>query len=246
MTSFIKRIIPNALTCANLVCGCIALVCAFNPFEQYMGMYGYEFCFLFILLGALADFFDGFAARLLNVHSSIGADLDSLADLVTFGLAPAMLIFNLFTASAAADWMQWSALLVPICGALRLARFNVDDTQTIVFRGLPIPSCALFCIGLASVMVSPSGFNPYAATGCTVFIAILMVCPMRMLSLKFKGFGFNGTNILRYILLLIGLVSVSLWQWTGFLVVICAYILISFVYSMFALQQQAADNDKDK
>lgn len=228
MANFITRIIPNTVTCVNLLCGCMALVCSFMPLEPFGGVDGYKAAFLFILGGVVADFFDGFCARVLNVYSPIGADLDSLSDLVTFGVAPSMLIFNLFAVSPAPYWMRWMCLIIPLCGALRLARFNVDASQTTSFKGLPIPSCALFCIGLADIMVSSSGFNPYATLGCVVFIAILMVMPMRMISLKFKGYAVKGANIPRYLLLLAAAVCLCLWQWTGLLIAICFYILVSF------------------
>lgn len=246
MANIITRNIPNAVTCLNLLSGCMATACAFSPFEDFYGFRGYEACFLFIMLGAVADFFDGFCARLLDVHSPIGADLDSLSDLVTFGVAPAMLLLNLFAASPAADWMRWCVMLIPLCGALRLARFNVDSTQTTVFRGLPIPSCALFCIGLGAVMVSPSGFNPYAALGCTVFIALLMVAPIRMISLKFKSFRPDSQNLMRYMLMVSAPVCLILWGWAGFMILICIYIVLSFISGMFAPMGQTADPSSDK
>lgn len=229
MANFITRNIPNAVTCINLLCGCMALVCAFRPLGTFAGMHGYEAAFIFILSGAVADFLDGLCARLLGVHSPIGGDLDSLSDLITFGVAPGMLLLNLFASSPAEPWMQWSALLIPLCGALRLARFNVDASQATVFRGLPIPACALFCIGLASVMVSATGFNPYAAVGCVVFIALLMVSPLRMISLKFKDYAPKGANIPRYMLILAAAMALPAWHWTGFMIVICIYIVISLI-----------------
>lgn len=243
MANFITRNIPNSVTCLNLLCGCLAITCAFSPFDTICGIYGYQAAFLLILGGAVADFFDGFCARLLNVHSPIGADLDSLSDLVTFGVAPAMLLFNLFEASPAPCWMRWVTMLIPVCGALRLARFNVDASQTTVFRGLPIPSCALFCIGLSDIMVSESGFNPYATMGCVVFIALLMVAPLSMMSLKFKSYASKGSNLMRYLLLVAAVVCLSLWHWTGLLIVICLYILMSLVGNiMGGFSQQSHDN----
>lgn len=229
MANIIIRNIPNAVTCTNLLCGCMALVCAFRPLGTFAGIQGYEAAFIFIMAGAVADFLDGMCARLLGVNSPIGGDLDSLSDLITFGVAPAMLLLNLFASSPAEPWMQWTTLLIPLCGALRLARFNVDTSQTTVFRGLPIPACALFCIGLASVMVSATGFNPYAAVGCVAFIALLMVSPLRMISLKFKNYAPKGANIPRYLLLLAAAIALPAWHWTGLMIVICIYIVISFV-----------------
>lgn len=244
MANIITRNIPNAVTCLNLLCGCMAVICAFSPLEKMCGLYGYQACFLFILGGALADFLDGFFARLLKAFSPLGADLDSLSDLITFGVAPAMLIYNIFVASPAEEWMRWSALLIPLFGALRLARFNVDASQATEFRGLPIPSCALFCIGLVDIMVSPSGFNPWAAVGCVVFIAFMMVAPLRMMSLKFKGFAPRGTNLMRYFLLAAAAVCLSLWHWTGLLIAICVYIILSFIVNLVQFTP-AADSDSE-
>lgn len=229
MANPITRHIPNTITLTNLLCGCIALIFAFSPFEKIGALYGFELTFILILAGALADFLDGMFARILKAYSPLGADLDSLSDLVTFGVAPALLLYNILDASTAEEWIKWSSLLIPVCGALRLARFNVDASQSTVFRGLPIPSCALFCIGLAAIMVSPTGFNPYAAAGCIIFIALMMVAPLRMFSLKFKGNLFSGTNLIRYLLLAAAITFLSIWHWAGFLAAIGFYILVSFV-----------------
>lgn len=235
MANILTRYIPNAMTCTNLLCGCLAVVFAFSPVDFFGNLRGYQIAFILILGGALADFLDGFCARLLNVHSPIGADLDSLSDLVTFGVAPAMLLFNLLGVSPAESWIKWVTMLIPVCGALRLARFNVDSTQTTVFHGLPIPSCALFCIGLADIIVSPTGFNPYAAVGCVVIISLMMVAPLDMVSLKFKSYSPKGSNLVRYFLLIAAVVCLILWQWTGLLVVICLYILVSLAGSIMRL-----------
>lgn len=242
MANFITRGIPNLITCCNLLAGCMALVCAFHPLDDFHGLMGYEAAFLFIVIGAVADFLDGFSARLLKVHSPIGADLDSLADLVTFGVAPAMVVFNLMSLAPAPEWMRWSTMLIPVCGALRLARFNVDASQATVFKGLPIPSNALFCIGLSDVMASSTGFNPWAALGCILFIALLMVAPMEMISLKFKNYAPKGDNIYRYLLILTALVCIPVWKWFGCMILICVYILLSFVRNSMTLQQSASSD----
>lgn len=242
MANIIKRSIPNCITCCNLLAGCIALICAFHPLDTFHGTFGYKAAFIFIIAGVVADFFDGFSARLLKQNSPIGADLDSLADLVTFGVAPAMVLFNLISLSPADEWMRWLTLLIPICGAIRLARFNVDASQTTIFKGLPIPSNALFCIGLASVMTSESGFNPWAVSGCIVFTALLMIAPLEMVSLKFKNYTPKGDNIFRYILIIAAAVCLPVWGWTGCMILICIYILLSFIRSTVTVQPQHNSN----
>lgn len=240
------RLIPNCVTCLNLLCGCMAVICAFSPTARMCGLFGYQATFIFILAGAAADFLDGFMARLLKAYSPLGADLDSLSDLITFGLAPALLLWNLFALSPAPEWLKWAVLLIPLCGALRLARFNVDPSQSTVFRGLPIPSCALFCIGLADIMVSATGFNPYATFGCVIFIALMMVSPLPMLSLKFHGFGLSSVNnVMRYLLLAIAAACIAIWHWTGFLIAICVYILFSF-FSLVFIAESDTDHQSDK
>ena len=116
--------IPNAITSLNLLFGCMACIAAFSCFDPVCGGFkGYELAFIFIALSAVADFFDGLVARLLHAVSAIGAELDSLADLVSFGLAPSLVLYNLMLAQGTGHWALF-ALLLPIFGALRLARFN--------------------------------------------------------------------------------------------------------------------------
>lgn len=186
------------------------------------------------MAGAVFDFLDGFCARLLKANSPIGADLDSLSDVVTFGVAPAMVVLNLLKHAGCPLWMQLLCLLVPVCGAIRLARFNVYSIGKTTFSGLPIPSCALFCIGLAGIMTSESGFNPYAAVGCMVFVALLMVAPLPMYSLKLKS-GSLRDNAKAYLLAAVAVVCLVAWGWTGFLFIILYYVVSSFVY-FFLLQ----------
>ena len=147
----IRNNIPNAITSLNLLCGCMACIAAFHCNDTMCGsaIKGYECAFILIGLAAVADFFDGLVARLLHAVSAIGAELDSLADLVSFGLAPAMVLYNMMLGHGAGHWAL-VALLLPVFGALRLARFNVDTNQTTTFTGLPIPANAIFWIGLTA------------------------------------------------------------------------------------------------
>ncbi len=142
MAHTIIRNIPNTITSCNLFCGCIACYMAFHS--------KYEWALLFIVLGAVFDFFDGMTARLLHVSSPIGKELDSLADDITFGLAPAAIAFSLFKEVHYPDFllplsglMPYTAFLIAVFSALRLAKFNLDERQTSSFIGMPTPANAL-------------------------------------------------------------------------------------------------------
>ncbi len=236
MANILTRNIPNAITLINLLSGCVAIIFAFSPEEYYGGLAGYEVAFWCIIAGAAADFCDGFSARLLHAKSPIGGDLDSLSDLVTFGVAPAMILLNLLRHCPVAPWLPYTTLLIPLCGALRLAKFNVDTTQSENFKGLPIPSCALFCIGLASVITSESGFNPWAALGCIIFVSLMMISPLRMFSLKLKSLNIR-TNSMRYLLVIVALAAIIFLGWAGLMVAIAFYILICLFTNMFILTE---------
>ncbi|MDE7407499.1 MAG: CDP-diacylglycerol--serine O-phosphatidyltransferase, partial [Muribaculaceae bacterium] len=155
MVPRIKGEIPNSITCMNLMCGCLAVIFSFEE-GQIGSLQGYEWSFLFIGLAAVFDFCDGAMARLIHAYSLVGKELDSLSDLVSFGVAPAMLMFNtLKWAWAGSDpyWLlPYLAMMIAICGGIRLARFNVDTRQASEFIGLPIPANAIFWIGAVSWM----------------------------------------------------------------------------------------------
>lgn len=228
-----KKYIPNTITLLNLLSGCMAVYCAFHPLDTLGGHPGYIMAFCFIMLAAVADFCDGLAARLLGAYSDLGKQLDSLSDLVSFGVAPAMILFNLFQTGGAPLWICMLCLLIPACGALRLAKFNIDDSQSTVFRGLPIPAAALFCIGLGAMTATGAGVNLYAAAGCVVAVALLMVAPVDMYSLKFKSLALKG-NIMRWLLVIIAISCILLLGWEGLFYLIAYYAVSSFVCNLFA------------
>ena len=147
----IKKNIPNAITCMNLLCGSVACIMALRYKEEvWWGIKAYEAAFIMIALAAVFDFFDGFVARLLHVVSAIGKELDSLCDCVSFGLAPALLVYAAMNHSHPESMLCYAALLIPVLGAVRLANFNVDTRQTTSFIGMPIPANAIFWIGFIS------------------------------------------------------------------------------------------------
>lgn len=227
----IRRIIssiPNTITCLNLISGCLAVIFAFQPFQTTSGLTGAEWTCLLIGLAALFDFCDGASARLLHAYSPVGKELDSLADLVSFGVAPAMLIFNLMQTFGQHDWLSYSALFIPAMGALRLARFNIDDSQSTTFKGLPIPGNAIFWIGVYGWIMRYG----YPGTAPLVIIIVLMslsmVSGVRMFSLKFKNFDIRE-NFRRYAIILAAVAFVVIYGLAGFAWTIILYFLISLM-----------------
>ena len=221
----LKKYIPNTITLLNLLCGCLATIMAFRLGETYMGLPAQTWVYILIGLAAVADFCDGLAARALKAYSPIGAELDSLSDLVSFGVAPAMLIFNIMEANGAGAW-SFAAMFIPMMGALRLAIFNVDDTQTTTFRGLPIPANAIFWIGAAGWIAK----HTYPSTPVMIVliaaIALCMVAPFRMFSLKFKDLSFSH-NVLRYGIIIAAIAFVCFYGICGLAWTIILYILLS-------------------
>lgn len=228
----IKRIIsciPNTITCLNLLSGCMAIICAFHAFEpKWCGLSGADWTCIFIGLAAIFDFCDGASARLLHAYSDTGKELDSLADLVSFGVAPAMLIFNLMSAYSDHEWLMYAALFIPAMGALRLARFNVDDSQATTFKGLPIPGNAIFLIGVYGWI----GRYGYPGTAAMVIIIVLislsMVSNISMFSLKFKNFDVRE-NFRRYAIILAAIAFVVIYGLAGLAWTIILYFLISLM-----------------
>ena len=221
----IKQNIPNTITCLNLFCGCMAIVFAFNYGDTFGALKGYELSFVFIGLAAVFDFCDGLSARLLHAYSALGKELDSLSDLVSFGVAPAALVYNAMTVNGA-GWLSCAAFLIAVLGGLRLAKFNVDDRQTTSFIGLPIPSNAIFWIGMVAWI------NQYFYPGDIVIIALIalisfmMVSNVSMFSLKVKSLAWKG-NAQRYILILATVAGVATLGVTAFAYAIILYILMS-------------------
>lgn len=225
----ITRNIPNSITCINLLAGCMAIALASKGGELVWQLPAYQWSFIFIAIGAVADFFDGFAARALHAYSNLGKELDSLCDLVTFGVAPAMILFYLLGGYGVTPWVAWTTLLIPVAGALRLARFNIDTRQTTTFIGLPIPANAIFWIGYASLFAQDGvmflsewyWFIPVLLVECW-----LMNSPLRIFSLKLKSFALKE-NFPRYLLVLAALVCCFSFGVGGLLWLIVFYVGLS-------------------
>ena len=201
-----KKNIPNIITCCNLICGCIATYCAFH--------HGHTLAFLFILGGAFFDFFDGLTARALGVSGKFGVELDSLADVVTFGVAPSAMIFTLFChvsyplMLATPFWfhlMPFTAFLMAAFSALRLAKFNLDERQHTGFIGMPTPANAIFWGALISsceAWLRGPHFNAAFLFAFMLLSCWLLVCEVPMFALKFKNYTW-ADNKQKYIYLLI-------------------------------------------
>lgn len=224
----IKSHIPNTITCLNLVSGCIAIVLSLRGDESVGSLTAMQWAYVFVGMAAIFDFLDGAMARLLKAYSDIGRELDSLSDLVSFGLAPAAMMSTSITAAYGLTFWSFVPLLIAVCGALRLARFNVDTTQTTTFRGLPIPANAIFWIGM-SAWISAHGCPPaWVVSAIIVCVSLLMLSSLRMSSLKFKTFGWRE-NFRRYVILLAAAMFLVTAGLPGLMWTILFYILISAV-----------------
>jgi len=219
----IRNNIPNAITSLNLFFGCMACIAALS---NGCLVAPYIVAFEFIALSAIADFLDGLVARLLHAVSAIGKELDSLADLVSFGLAPALILYSKM--SQYDDLLAVFALLLPVFGALRLARFNVDTNQATTFTGLPIPANAIFWIGFT---------DWYYQHDCPVWIVVLlivvlsllMVCPLRMFSLKMHNLSSLKQNWAQYLQIVATVAFVAWLGIPGLAVAIALYVLLSII-----------------
>ncbi|GHT07422.1 CDP-diacylglycerol--serine O-phosphatidyltransferase [Bacteroidia bacterium] len=226
--------VPNFITCLNLFAGCLACVTVLAHHNQ-------EGAFIFIVLAAVFDFFDGFAARLLKAYSSIGAELDSLADVVSFGVAPGFMVYT-YLDSYQSGYLPLLALLLPVFAALRLAKFNVDTRQTTSFWGLPVPACALYW---ASMILTLHYFSPSFSMVTMVCIVVLliifcllMVSEIPMLSLKFKNVEWKDNrwafSIIIISVILIAWCSVDSKPYLGVCLSIIVYIFLSLAHNILA------------
>lgn len=225
----VTRLIPNTITLLNLTAGVMAIICAFGGVDAWWGLKGWQWGAIFVGIGAVSDFFDGFSARIFKAYSALGKELDSLSDLVSFGVAPMLLVFNVLDAAGAEEWLKWCMLPLPAVAALRLARFNIDTRQTTYFIGMPVPANAIFWIGFCALVTSgtyflilPTIFLPVVAVE-----AWLMVSPFKMLSLKFHDYKFKGTNLWRYLLILTAAALVFCMGVGGLMWLIVFYVVLS-------------------
>lgn len=220
--------IPNTITLLNLLSGCLAIIFSFRQGSTLGPFTGYEWVYIFIGAAAVFDFWDGAAARLLHKKSPLGKELDSLSDLISFGLAPAMLLFNIMQdVPGQPSLIPFIAMFIPMMGALRLAKFNIDDSQTTLFRGLPIPANAIFWIGFSGWMHRYNCYpGDWIVVGLILIVSLAMVSRIPMFSLKFSNFSIRE-NLSRYIILLAAIVFVAMYGIAGLAWTIVLYMLIS-------------------
>ena len=191
--------IPNTITSMNLLCGALGVVFTFKG--------DLNIAFYLMIAGAVCDFFDGFAARLLKAFSPIGKDLDSLADLITFGMLPAMILNRRMIEGGMTGFMSYVPLIIVLFSALRLAKFNIDTRQSENFLGLPTPACAMWCGSLVyaadnGVMTSVDMLhNPYFIPVASVILALLLVSEIPMISIKVKKGSEHNPVRLRFVII---------------------------------------------
>ena len=223
----IRRNIPNALTCGNLLCGCVGVVEAFHN----------NLLLSCVLIGIalIFDFLDGFLARLLKVSSAIGKDLDSLADMVTFGLLPSIIMYQLLMQSIPdlfGIWKAYPAFIMAIFSAIRLAKFNNDPRQTDSFIGVPTPANAMLVASLPFIVQFEGDFwkeiiiNTNNLLILTVVMSYLLVMEVPLIALKFKNFGWKG-NEARFILIALTLVLLATLKILAVPAILIIYILLS-------------------
>ena len=226
----IKKHIPNIITCCNLISGCVAIAFAFGG--------NLKIALSWIIIGAIFDFFDGMSARLLHVSSPIGKELDSLADIVTFGVAPATIVFYELQVMEYPGFLEhlrtiipFSAYIMAAFSALRLAKFNLDERQALGFIGLPTPANALFW---GSLLVGASSW--IEACSWMFFVILLgiaacswlMVSEIPMFALKFKHWGWKGNEV-KYIFLLTCMPLIAIFGIASFAVIIAWYVVLSVI-----------------
>ncbi len=248
------RHLPNAMTCGNLLCGCLGISQVFEGKPLFAAA--------LIGVAAVLDFLDGFVARLLHVSSPIGKELDSLADMVTFGVLPAFLLFQLMGGWSYSlethdgtvtyfsnnqplyqaflernNWFPYTAFLIAICSALRLAKFNIDTRQTDQFIGVPTPANALVVASFPAILM----FQPhlgewlsdaYVLAGYSVVMSLLLVSELPLFALKFKAFGWRGNEI-KFVFLGLAVVLLVLLKFAAIPVIVAIYILLSLASSFF-------------
>jgi CDP-diacylglycerol--serine O-phosphatidyltransferase len=219
-----KKHIPNALTCANLLSGCIGIVFAFKG-ELTITAYA-------VLISGIFDFFDGFSARLLQVKSEIGKELDSLADVVSFGFLPGVVMFQLISQSNfTSPYLPYTAFLITIFSALRLAKFNIDTRQTEDFIGLNTPMNTLFIVSLPFIQRDYPELihSTLFLIGITILMSWLLVSEIKIYSLKFGTSNWRDNKV-KYIFLIISAVIIALLKFAAIPIVLVLYIASSFLH----------------
>ena len=230
----IKKHIPNLITLLNLFSGCIALV--------YASEANFEMAFFFVCLGIFFDFFDGFFARLFNVSSPLGLQLDSLADMVTSGVVPGFVMFKMLTNSVSSDpsliYLPYLGFIITLGSCYRLANFNIDTRQTDSFIGLPTPANAIFILSLPLILKNTDSLILLELlTNCWVLIILTLVsafilnAEIPLFALKIKKFNFKD-NALQILFLLVSLLLLIVFKFSGVALIIVFYVMLSVIMNL--------------
>lgn len=231
----IKQHIPNAITLLNLALGCISIVLAF---EGHLHWVPY-----FVIAAGFADFSDGLVARALKVSSPLGLQLDSLADMVTFGVVPGVAMYHLLQEALGQTALWWHflpALLLTLFSALRLAKFNIDQRQTEGFIGLPTPTCTMFVISLVLIVknnqfgLATIILHPLLLTLVALTLSFLLVSELPMMAFKFKHFGWKG-NEFKYMVMLSGILLMVFFGGLGIAISILLYLVFAVLQALLRI-----------
>ncbi|MFY0608152.1 MAG: CDP-diacylglycerol--serine O-phosphatidyltransferase [Cyclobacteriaceae bacterium] len=215
-----KRHIPNAITCLNLATGAVGCI--------FIIQGAYHQAFYFVLVAAFFDFLDGLFARLLGVQSPIGKELDSLADMVSFGLLPALyLVMSIDFYSPPSEYLKYIGLVVAMFSAIRLAKFNLDTRQTDQFIGLPTPANAILITSL-SFLPADWSMNFYLMIGISILSAFLLVMEVPLIALKFKGLSWKS-NQFRFVLIMVLAALIAFFQLAAIPLIIPCYLILSII-----------------
>lgn len=230
----LKKHIPNIITCGNLLSGCFSILFMASGMPIKAA--------IMILVAGIFDFLDGLAARALNAHSPIGPDLDSLSDVVSFGVAPGLIMCYMMNNALnlprltldGIDLLPCLAFLLPVFAAIRLARFNIDETQKTAFRGIPAPAMAIFIASLPLALgqvghLADGALDYWACLGITLLLSFMMVSNLRCFSFKMKSMGWKGNEV-RWIFLLVSLVGLVIVKWLALPFIMVLYILLSVFF----------------
>ncbi len=211
--------LPNILTLANLACGSVAAVYVLRYDDL-------RTAFWLVAAAAVLDFLDGFAARLTGQYSEVGKQLDSLSDMVGFGVVPAAVLFSMYNSVGGPGPWGWLVFAVALFSALRLAKFNVDDSQSDSFVGLPTPACALL-VASGGWLFAEDAFTvtPECIVAAAALLSYLLICPLRMFALKFRDYSFRN-NAMRYCFLALSAVGLAVFHIAAIPFIIAGYVLL--------------------
>jgi CDP-diacylglycerol--serine O-phosphatidyltransferase len=248
--------IPNLFTLLNLFLGATAIIFILQTGQTiaFINNEGYTMVDLpekitwgaiLIFCAAIVDFLDGFVARLFKATSAMGKQLDSLSDVVSFGVAPGLIIYQLLRISYAKEAggldvsiaLLLPALIIPCAAAWRLAKFNLDESQHFSFKGLPTPAAGLFVASLPLILASPSELvnltdfiiNKWVLYLIIILLSMIMVSNLHLMSFKFKDFSIKN-NLPKYLLLVIGILSAIFLQWLAVPILLVAYVIVSLIF----------------